>query len=201
MARILLVRHGQSEWNAEGRWQGQADIALSELGRRQARAAAGNLGSFSMIAASTLSRAAETAYIISEALGIGPIIPIPNLVERSAGEWSGLTKEDIDREWPGYLAERKYPPNYEHDDQLWERVEAGLSQVADMAAPDDEILVVAHGGIVYMLEERNGYQRGRLPNLGALWIDVNDDGTFEIGERVELVTAGELTSAQSSDIL
>ena len=71
MSRILLVRHGQSEWNAEGRWQGQADIDLSDLGRRQARAAAKNLGSFSVIASSTLSRAAETAYILSNELGIG----------------------------------------------------------------------------------------------------------------------------------
>ena len=201
MSRILLVRHGQSEWNAEGRWQGQADIPLSELGRRQAHAAAKNLGSFSMIASSTLSRAAETAYIISNELGIGPIVPVPELIERSAGEWSGLTRSDIEREWPGYLDAEDRPPNYEHDPELWLRVEAGLKIVADMIAPGDEALVVAHGGIVYMLEERLGQRRGRLPNLGAIWIDIAADGTVTPGERVDLIDEGELSSSQESDIL
>ncbi len=201
MSRILLVRHGQSEWNAEGRWQGQADIDLSDLGRRQARAAAKNLGSFSVIASSTLSRAAETAYILSNELGIGPIVPVPELIERSAGEWSGLTRVDIEREWPGYLEAEDRPPSYEHDPELWERVEAGLKIVADMLAPGDEALVVAHGGIVYMLEQRLGQRRGRLPNLGAIWIDIELDGTIVPGERVNLIDEGELSTAQQSDIL
>ena len=200
MSRILLVRHGQSEWNAQGRWQGQADIDLSDLGRRQARAATASLGSFSLIASSTLSRAAETAFIISNELGIGPIVPVPELIERSAGEWSGMTRSDIEREYPGYLAEDKRPPSYEHDPELWVRVEAGLQSVAKMLVPGDEALVVAHGGIIYMLEERMGQRRGRIANLGALWIDVELDGTFQPRERVDLIE-GELSSAQESDIL
>ena len=201
MARILLVRHGQSEWNAEGRWQGQADISLSDLGRAQARAAASSLGSFDLIAASTLSRASETANIISNALGIGPIVPIPALIERSAGEWSGLNRQDIDEQYPGYLEAEKRPPGYEHDDELWVRVQAGLTEVARMLSPEDEALVVAHGGIIYMLEARQGLDRGRISNLGAIWIDVDESGTFTIGERVELVNDDALTSAQASDIL
>ncbi len=128
-------------------------------------------------------------------------MPVPELIERSAGEWSGLTKADIDRDWPGYLEAEKRPPNYEHDPELWIRVEAGLKSVADMLAPEDEALVVAHGGIVYMLEERMGQRRGRLPNLGAIWIDIELDGAFVPGERVELVEEGDLSSSQSSDIL
>ena len=201
MPRILFVRHGQSEWNAEGRWQGQADIGLSELGRQQARAAASNLGSFSLIASSTLSRAAETAYILSQALCIGPVIPIPSLIERSAGEWSGLTKTDIEREWPGYLETGDRPPGYEHDPELWERVKVGLDEVANLLVGDDEALVVAHGGIIYMLEERMNVQRGRIPNLGALWIDISADGSLVPGERVELIEEGSLATSQSSDIL
>ncbi len=201
MSRILLVRHGQSEWNAEGRWQGQADIELSDLGRRQALAAAKNLGSFSLIASSTLSRAAETAYIISNELGIGPIVPVPELIERSAGEWSGLTRSDIERDWPGYLEAEKRPPNYEHDPDLWVRVQAGLGIIADMLKSGDEALVVAHGGIVYMLEERLGQRRGRLPNLGAIWIDIEPDGSLMPRDRVNLIDEGELYSSQGSDIL
>lgn len=201
MARILLVRHGQSEWNAEGRWQGQADIALSELGRAQAHAAAKSLGSFDLIASSTLARAAETAYIISTALGIGPVVPIPALIERSAGEWSGLTRSDIEEQFPGYLQAEKRPPGYEDDDALWIRVEAGLKEVAAMLGPDDEALVAAHGGIIYMLEARANRDYGRIPNLGALWISIDESGDFVIGERIELISDESLTSAQESDIL
>ena len=59
--RILLVRHGQSEWNLSGRWQGQADPPLTELGRMQAREAAQNVGSIDVIWSSDLQRAAATA--------------------------------------------------------------------------------------------------------------------------------------------
>ena len=201
MTRILLVRHGQSVWNAEGRWQGQADIELSELGRSQAQAAAKSLGSFDVIAASTLSRAAETAFIISTALGIGPVIPVPALIERSAGEWSGLNREEIEEQYPGYLAAEERPPGYEDDDALWKRVEVGLAEVVDMLGPDDEALVIAHGGIIYMLEERAGGSRGRISNLGALWLNFDESGSLTLGERVELINEASLTSAQASDIL
>jgi len=201
MARILLVRHGQSLWNAEGRWQGQADIDLSELGRNQAKAAAASLGSFDLIGSSTLSRAAETAFIISTALGIGPVIPVPSLVERSAGEWSGLTRADIEDQFPGYLSANKRPPGYEDDDSLWERIEAGIAEIAEMLGPDDEALVVAHGGLIYLLEDRSEQKRGRITNLGAIWIDVESNGSFSVGERVELIDDDALSSAQASDIL
>ncbi len=202
MPRILLVRHGQSEWNAEGRWQGQADVALSDLGRAQARAAAARVGAFDVIASSTLMRAAETAYILSTELGIGPIVPVPDLIERNAGEWSGLTKVDIERDWPGYLSDGKRPPGYESDDDLWPRIEAGMRTVAELLPnKNDEALVVGHGGLIYLLELQAGEKRGRIPNLGALWIDIDSDGTVRAGERVELIDEGELSSAQSSDIL
>ncbi len=201
MGRILLVRHGQSEWNAEGRWQGQADIPLSELGRRQARAAVASLGTFDVVASSTLARAAETAHIVTSELGIGPIIPIPELIERSAGEWSGLTRDDIEREWPGYLKADKRPPNYENDDDLWPRIVEGLTIVSDMLGPRDEAIVFAHGGIIYLIESQSGQKRGRIANLGALWINVTEEGEVLAGERVNLIDEGELTSEQSDQIL
>src|ERR1700704_2099238 len=94
-SRVLLVRHGQSEWNALGKWQGQADPPLSDLGRAQARSAAHSLGSLDAIYASDLQRAMETAAIIANALGIGPVVVDPDLRERNAGEWSGLTRAEI----------------------------------------------------------------------------------------------------------
>jgi len=201
MGRILIVRHGQSEWNAEGRWQGQADIPLSDLGRQQARAAVEKLGTFDVAASSTLARAAETAYIVTNGLGIGPIVPVPELVERSAGEWSGLTRDDIHREWPGYLEADKRPPSYELDDDLWPRLVKGLTIVSDMLGPRDEAIVFAHGGIIYLIEERSGQKRGRIGNLGAIWVNVTEAGEILAGERVTLIDEGALTATQSDQIL
>lgn len=196
-----MVRHGQSEWNAEGRWQGQADIPLTDLGRAQARAATKRIGSFDMIAASPLLRASETAAIIAAAIGMGPVIAVPKLVERSAGEWSGLTRTDIHRDWPGYLEADKRPPGYENDADLGARLDEGLREVANMLG-DGEALVVGHGGLIYLLEDRAGLRRGRIGNVGALWLDVADDGTIMVGDRVELLDdEDELKSAQTSDIL
>ena len=187
VSRILLVRHGQSEWNAESRWQGLADIPLSELGRAQA--------------ASTLQRASETAAIISEELGIGPVIAMPSLVERDAGEWSGLTRMDIERDWPGYLAANERPPGYEDDHTFRTRVINGLTEVARML-PDSsgEALVVAHGGLIYMLEDLTNQRAGRIRNLGAVWLEIADNGTIDVGERVALID-DELTTVQSGNLL
>lgn len=202
VVRILLVRHGQSEWNAQSRWQGRADIALSELGQAQARAAAKSLGPFDLIAASTLERASHTAAILAEALGMGPVIPMPSLVERDAGEWSGLTRVDIERDWPGYLAANRRPPGYEDDHTFRTRVINGLTDVAAML-PDGEgeALVVAHGGVVYMLEDLTNQRAGRIKNLGAVWLDVSADGTVDVRDRVDLIADETLASAQSSDLL
>src|SRR4249919_1885580 len=96
--RVLLARHGQSEWNSAGRWQGQADPPLSALGRKQAIHAAERIGAVDAIIASDLQRAAETAFIIAEAIGVGPVITEPQLRERNVGEWSGLTRDEIEAE-------------------------------------------------------------------------------------------------------
>jgi probable phosphoglycerate mutase len=201
VARILLVRHGQSEWNAQARWQGLADIELSDLGRAQAKAAATALGSFDLIAASTLQRARDTAAIIAEQLGIGPVLPVPALVERDAGEWSGLTRTDIERDWPGYLAENRRPPGWEDDHAFRTRIINGLTDVARML-PDrsGEALVVAHGGLIYALEDLTNRRGGRIGNLGAIWLDVAADGTIDVGDRVTLIDDA-LGSAQSRELL
>ena len=188
VTRMLLVRHGQSEWNAVGRWQGQADPPLSDLGRQQARQAASAVGAVDVIVASDLERAAHTAAIISEVLGVGPIIIEPLLRERSAGEWSGLTRAEIDEAWPGYLAEHRRPPGFEPDDELLERTRAGLDLVHHTYEGADA-LVVTHGGVVYALEADAGRPFERLPNLGSLALDHQGD-RLELGERAELLEGG-----------
>lgn len=217
MTRVLLVRHGQSEWNADGRWQGQADPPLTDLGRHQALHAARNLGSVDAIVASDLQRASETALIIANELGVGPLVLEPDLRERDAGEWSGLTRAEIDRDWPGYLdpppadrhasfgnapssdgsgqpeAERRRPPSWEPDDVLVARVLAALGRIHDLA-PDGEVIAVTHGGVVYALEASLGSPFQRLANLGGRWIQVGPGGELRrLGERVVLVDPDELT--------
>jgi broad specificity phosphatase PhoE len=191
MTRLLLVRHGQSVWNADGRWQGQADPPLSELGRTQAFHAAHRVGSIDVIVASDLERARDTALIISEAIGVGPVIVEPGLRERDAGEWSGLTRSEIDERWPGYLDERRRPPGWESDESVLSRLHGVLGRIEDEYA-GAEVLVVTHGGVVYALEAEHEVEWARLANLGARQVEM-DGGRITLGDRIALVDHDELT--------
>jgi probable phosphoglycerate mutase len=200
MSRLLLVRHGESEWNALGRWQGQADPPLSDHGRHQAAVAARHLGAIDLVVASTLQRAHHTASIVAEALGVGPVRSDARLIERDAGEWSGLTRDEIKSAWPGYLAENpedrwieRRPPGWEPDSKLLVRAEAALADTIDGLGADDTALVVTHGGVIYALEARYGAPRRYLPNLAARWIDltITDKGpSVTLGARVHLYDPG-----------
>jgi broad specificity phosphatase PhoE len=214
MTRVLLLRHGQSEWNADGRWQGQADPALTDLGRLQAAHASRSLGVVDAIVTSDLQRAAETAAIIAGELGVGPIVLDANLRERHAGEWQGLTRAEIEQAWPGYLeppppvegtpaaasagtrneadGPRRRPPGWESDEALVERATVALAHIHELV-PDGEVLAVTHGGLVYALERELGAGFVRLPNLGGRWVDVDAGGARRLGDRVVLVDPDELT--------
>lgn len=183
--RFLLVRHGESEWNAVGRWQGQADPPLSRNGQEQAYLASHRIGMVDAIVASTLHRAFDTARIISENIGVGPVFVEPDLMERHAGEWEGLTRHEIEDTWPGYLDAQRRPPGYELDEVLLERVYTGLARIR-VEVPGDEILVVTHGGVISALESSFGLEWVRVPNLGARWFTW-DGAKFHLGERIELV--------------
>ncbi|MGH9273389.1 MAG: histidine phosphatase family protein [Acidimicrobiales bacterium] len=205
MTRVLLVRHGQSEWNADGRWQGQADPALTDLGRHQALHASRALGVVDAIVASDLQRAAETAAIIAGELGVGPLVLDPDLRERHAGEWQGLTRAEIERAWPGYLGPpppidgtvaqedtRRRPPGWEPDDALVGRAVVAIRRIYELV-PHGEALAITHGGLVYALEAMLGAPFVRLPNLGGRWMEVGPEGPERLGERVVLVDPDELT--------
>lgn len=198
--RILLVRHGQSEWNAAGRWQGQQDPPLSELGRRQARAAAAGLGDLQAVFASDLQRALETATIIASALGVLPVLVDAGFRERCAGEWEGLTRAEIQRDWPGYLDSPadahagfasggpRRPPSWESDESVVERALAALHRVRDHVG-DGHVLTVTHGGLIYALEAHLGQSldsTGRLANGAGREIVVDGDD-LHLGERFLLV--------------
>jgi probable phosphoglycerate mutase len=194
--RLLLVRHGQSEWNAAGRWQGQQDPPLSDLGRRQARSAATALGAVDAVFASDLQRAAETATIIATELGVLPIVVDPGLRERRAGEWEGLTRAEIERDWPGYLdppadehagfaGGPRRPPSWEPDESVLERALAALRRIHDVVG-DGDALVVTHGGLIYVVEGHLGAPFARLANGAARVVEVAGD-RLALGERLLLV--------------
>ncbi|MEM7142920.1 MAG: histidine phosphatase family protein [Actinomycetota bacterium] len=184
MLNVLIARHGQSEWNAAGRWQGQADPPLSDLGRAQASGAAMQLGMFDAIVASDLDRALTTAMIIAEGIGVGPVLVEPAFRERRAGDYEGLTRDEIDERFPGALDAGVWPPGWEDDELVLERVDAALEEIRAQIG-QGEVLVISHGGVIYALEGKHGQDHQRIGNLGARWF--HHDGTrWSLGERVQL---------------
>lgn len=182
VARLLLIRHGQSEWNALRRWQGQADPPLSDLGRQQAAAAAARLEPADVVAASTLQRSRASAEIIAKVMGCDPPIPIPELIERDVREFSGLTREQIEERFPGFLQDGRRPPGWEQDDALLARVLAGLERLAALIG-DQTAVVVTHGGVIYSLEDYLGCQPSRVTNMSGRWVTMAN-GQMVPGERV-----------------
>ena len=162
MTRLLIVRHGESTWNAQSRWQGQADPPLSPLGEQQAEEAAERLAeiaSITVVWTSDLVRARRTAELIASRLGVDGVRDEPRLRERDVGSWSGLTRAEIEERWPGYLAARRSPPDFEGDAQLLARTRAGLLAAVDGRRTGD-LLVVTHGGVVRTIERSLGATPG-----------------------------------------
>jgi broad specificity phosphatase PhoE len=185
VTNVLMVRHGQSEWNALGLWQGQEDPDLTDLGRQQAARASAAVGAVDAVFASPLMRAASTAAIISGEIGVGPVVLQEGLKERHAGEWQGLTRDQIEAQWPGYLEQRRRPPGWEQDELVRERAFAALDAIAS-ATGDGHVLVVAHAGIIYSVEEHLGAQWERLANLAGRWLR-HDGSEWHLGDRVHLL--------------
>jgi broad specificity phosphatase PhoE len=201
VSRLLLVRHGQSTWNADGRWQGRADPPLSELGQRQARAVAAALGpggdhDYEIGAAwsSPLQRAQQTAVIVGATLALEPVVD-ERLEERDAGEWTGLTRFEIEEAWPGYLDEHRRPPGFEHDEPLLVRALAALQEMAaalpvpaaaGSASGAATGLVVTHAGVIRAVERHLGGRSDPVPNLGGREL-VAGAGGIELGARLLLL--------------
>ena len=189
--RVLLVRHGQSEWNASGRWQGQADPPLTNHGRLQAREAAQALGAMDAVWASDLQRATETAVIIANGLGVGPVVLETDLRERDAGEWSGLTRTEIEEAFPGYLADGRRPPGWEPDEVLCARGLTALGRIAREVGGGD-VVAVTHGGLIYALEGHLGQPFERIANVEGRYFIV-DGEAVKLGERVSLAAPEDVT--------
>ena len=186
-----MLRHGQSEWNALGRWQGQADIELTDLGYEQARRAAQKLGMFDAIASSDLRRSRITATYIAEGLGIGLLDADPRFRETDVGEWQGLTHDQIERDWPGYLEAHNRPPGFESDESIVSRVTDSLVDIATQFA-GGEVLVVAHAGVIRVMRRSHKAVDSRIYNLGGCQFIVRpgSPSPIEIGDVVDLLEHG-----------
>ena len=188
MVNLLVVRHAESVWNLDGRWQGHANPPLSSAGEDQARAAAAGLDSLDCIVSSDLDRARQTAEIIAGMLDSGPVTCDPGWRERNVGLWQGLTSEQIERDYPGALASGDYPPGWESDESVIERVLAAAHRSAARASSGD-VLVVSHAGVIYTLERHFGCIFERTGNLGGLRILV-ESGEVRLQERIALTGDG-----------
>ena len=198
MTDILVVRHAQSVWNSAGRWQGQADPPLSDAGRAEARAAASALGGVSRIVSSNLSRAAETARIMAEALAVGPVVLDADWRERDVGRWQGLTTAEIHRDYPGALAAGDYPPGWESDESLMERFFAAVRRLAPRPGSGD-VVAVTHAGIIYAIERYFGHSFERIRNLHGRRVHA-DSGGLRLGKRIALIHDDAcLTSAATTE--
>ena len=190
---LLLVRHAQSTWNEQGRWQGTEDSPLSGLGVAQARAAAERVGAFDAVISSPLQRAHTTASILAEANGVGPVESDVRLRERHAGAFQGLTKAEIDERFPGMRERGDHPDGWEDDAAVIDRATAALAEIAGRVGLGATVLVVTHGGVIRCLEELLGARRdAKLANLGGRWFRLAP-GVLEAGETVELLEGAEAT--------
>jgi broad specificity phosphatase PhoE len=157
LSAIHLLRHGQSEWNADGRWQGHGDPPLTELGAAQAREASARLAAarIERIVTSDLRRALETAAIVGALLGLATEVDA-SWRERDIGGWTGFTREQIAARWPeDYARFRSHdaharPGGGESDAMLRERAHAALASLRARYA-GLRVLVVTHRGIARML--------------------------------------------------
>ncbi|MEY4365030.1 MAG: hypothetical protein RLZZ305_374 [Actinomycetota bacterium] len=192
--RLLVLRHGQSEWNAARRWQGQADIDLTDLGRDQARRAAERLSGYAVVASSDMKRARETASIIAAVTGAALAEPDPRLRETDVGEWQGLTHHEIESQWPGYLDTHRRPPSFEPDTAIVSRVSAAFSDISARHT-GGEVLVVSHAGVLRVMRRHLGVADQRIANLGGSRFTVHGSGTsarIEAGELVDMLEHGEV---------
>ena len=155
MTTLLLVRHGETDWNRDGRWQGGSDTSLNDVGREQARSLADELdGDIDVVYSSDLARARQTAEIVAETLGLEVRVD-PRLRERGFGSWEGLTTPEIEerfadshRRWRA--GEGAGADDAETFEDFSARVNDFLRDVLRLH-PGEEVLVISHGGSIRVI--------------------------------------------------
>ena len=173
---ILLARHGETDWNRDGRFQGHADPPLNELGRRQASELAERLAGDGVTAlySSDLRRALETAAALAARLGLD-VMPHAGLREVDVGSWSGLTRDEIAERFPGSFRawlEGGEPPEWEPRAAFVARVGGAVLEIA-AANPRSRLVVVGHGGTIRAAERHAGVEPSwPIGNCAVVELDV-----------------------------
>jgi len=175
--RLILIRHGQTDYNATRRMQGQLDTHLSDLGREQAAAAGEQLLSenITRIISSDLSRAHDTALIIGRVLGLD-VSTDPRLRETHLGEWQSKTAMEVDEELPGARAAWRHdatwaPPGGESRVAVAVRARPVIEELMVSYGDwdDHSVLIVAHGGTISALTSSlRGLEVGMYPMFSGL---------------------------------
>lgn len=155
MTTLYLARHGQSDWNAETRWQGHADRPLTELGRRQAGQLADRLADVPLAAvySSDLERARATAEAVAGPRGLA-VVPLADLREIDVGSWSGLTRPEAEERFPAaYLRWAEGGQGWDDGETYEQMTDRVVRAVVGIGArhPGESVLVVAHGGPIRAL--------------------------------------------------
>jgi broad specificity phosphatase PhoE len=172
-SRLLLVRHGESTWNAGRRIQGQLDPPLSERGVAQACDLAERLSGHRLAGfySSDLTRARETARLIAPAVEVEPV-PDPGLREIMLGEWEGKTREELVAGYPELWASWAREPDWdivpgaEGAQPFADRVRSTLGRIRE-CHPEGDVLCVTHGGVIHvaLLDVLARPSRGIFPFL------------------------------------
>jgi alpha-ribazole phosphatase len=177
MARLILIRHGETDWNVEGRWQGHADVPLNARGRAQAEEIAAALAGqeIAAIYASDLERARETAGPLARQTGL-PVRLEPRLREVDQGEWQGLLVTEIEARYAEAIRKRRAdplhvaPPGGETALEVRQRVLAAVQDIL-RAHPGESVAIVSHG---FALAVILAYYRG-IP-VERVWELVPENG-------------------------
>jgi broad specificity phosphatase PhoE len=174
--RLIMIRHGETDWNVTLRYQGHGGVPLNENGREQARRAGARLARYNIAAlyTSDITRAAETAAIVGEIIGHAPQ-PMHELREINVGQWEGLTPEELYRRYPDHMQAFERDPartvrlGGESYAQLQERALVALNTIHAAHAHDEIVVATSHGGTIRaLLCHIIGLD---LANFGRIWLD------------------------------
>jgi probable phosphoglycerate mutase len=184
---VFLARHGETEWNRAGRWQGHTDVELNETGHGQARALAEALRAHAVqrIHTSDLLRAKQTAETVAAVLGVTDLVVDRALRERSFGIFEGLTREECQVRhpdlWARYRANpRDVPPGAESHEVLAARMHQAVLRASAHEA-EGPVLIVSHGGSIRaLLSQLTGTMPPPLGNVALFRAVAVGDGLEEI---------------------
>lgn len=197
LTRLVLLRHGRTEWNHTNRMQGQHDVHLDDVGIEQAHAAARTLGrrDFQAVYSSDLARAHVTAETVAKDLDL-PVIVDPRLQEIHMGSWSGKTRDEVEAEFPEFAKlywsgkDFRRSPEGETIAEMVERAMPAFTEIIDRHRGHD-VLVVGHGFMLSQLAQHLVGIRAESRILGGLanahWTEIGvteDNSAWIIAHNV-----------------